>query len=160
MVMEWIDGRPLDVYLSNVVARADMLNPARALAQGSRVASERRHGTLRSAARNIIVDAGNCTSLKPLDAHSAMPKSISHISPRCGMGIFLVEGFKQGRSSCANLFIRQRAGIEGQQSAENLASRTCCTRERAIKKLMELFSWYPGLPRPEGEAKVLRFLSS
>jgi hypothetical protein len=50
----------------------------------------------------------------------ANPKSISQTSPRLGTGIFLLEGRKQGGRSGADLFIRQRAGVEGQRAAQKL----------------------------------------
>src|SRR5262249_49814353 len=50
----------------------------------------------------------------------AMPKSISQTSPRRGVGIVLVERGKQGVRSAADLLVRQRAGVPGQQPAQDL----------------------------------------
>lgn len=50
----------------------------------------------------------------------ARPKSISQTSPRRGVGLFSLEGFKQSGRSSADLFIRERAGIEGQCAAQYL----------------------------------------
>src|SRR5262249_1344449 len=68
LVMEWIDGLPLDVYLSSVVTRPDVLNflagqwlkTLTSLRNGGMSHGDLQHG-------NIIMDAGSTLRLVDLD---------------------------------------------------------------------------------------------